>query len=94
MTETKFTPGPWYAAQPEDCGGWWIVAVDKEGCDPIDSGDGGFEKGDAHLIAAAPDLYEALYSLTMTASRYLPEYNENPLIQDAEASLAKARGEE
>lgn len=54
----------------------------------------GFDHADAHLIAAAPDLYEALYSLTMTASRYLPEYNENPLIQDAEAALAKARGEE
>lgn len=68
MSENKFTPGPWQAvrsmpAEGADC--WWICA-----------GAGNREKelavvyagsdthiGNAHLIAAAPDLYEALREL-------------------------------
>ena len=59
-TENKHTPGPWYAVQPDHAHGWWIVSKDPEGDDCLDaSGDGGFDNGDARLIAAAPDLFEA-----------------------------------
>ena len=57
---------------------------------PLDDED----RANAHLISAAPDLLEALQQLTVTATRYLPEYNENPLIQQAEAALAKAQGDQ
>lgn len=89
MSEPKFTPGPWYAAQPEECGGWWIVATDPEGCDCIDSGDGGFEREDAHLIAAAPELYEALETCLLYGAMTGDEW----VTAKAEAALAKARGE-
>ena len=55
------TPGPWYAGQPENANGWWVVATDVECHDCVDSsGDGGFDESDARLIAAAPDLKTTL----------------------------------
>ena len=85
--------GPWYAVQPYECAGWWVVATDPEGNDTVDeSGDGGFEKETAHLIAAAPELYEALEKLR---DRYVQVIgNEGIECYVAKAALAKARGEE
>lgn len=61
---TGFTPGPWYAGQPEHANGWWIVATDPEHFDCIDgSGDGGFYEQEARLIAAAPDLLATVHRL-------------------------------
>lgn len=44
----------------------------------------------AKLIAAAPDLYEALVSLAAVARRYLPDYDEHPEVQKADAAIARA----
>lgn len=92
MSEPKFTPGPWYAAQPEECGGWWVVAKDPDGRDCIDSGDGGFEKEDAHLIAAAPDLYKALERIdAFIDDEFMDAAVFSEIIYNA---LIKARGEQ
>ena len=49
----------------------------------------------ARLIAAAPQIYEALVMVTAVARRYLDGYDEHPAIQAADAALAAARkGEE
>jgi hypothetical protein len=47
----------------------------------------------AHLIAAAPDLYEALFDL-LDSRGQLCETPESPEVEAALAALAKARGEE
>ncbi len=65
MSEIKNTPGPWIPQQvvtkhygtPDH--GWGIIAVEPMR-GRIDSSITGMTKADAHLIAAAPDLYEAL----------------------------------
>ncbi len=60
MSETRFTPGPWNASECfVDCGSG---AATQEVCDLHNSPLR--EAGDnAHLIAAAPELYEALQSM-------------------------------
>lgn len=103
MRKTELT-GPWYAVQPEECSGWWVVSTDPEGNDTIDeSGDGGFEKETAHLIAAAPDMYEEL-ECARDIFRFYQSHHESKdgtekALQNKEIAdsidrvLAKARGE-
>lgn len=108
MSDVKWTKGPWIAfgSIPEegvDC--FWIKAqphpamrgftkdigtVDGYQDDPERS-------ANAHLIASAPELYEALKAIVNKTSRGLDLgmkvsdlWDE---IIDAEAALAKARGE-
>ena len=86
MNETKFTPGPWCVGTPPPNGQQTIgtemglmVAVATTGVGMAEE-----TKANAHLIAAAPDLYEALeelmYARTDKAERM------------AEAALRKAKG--
>lgn len=85
---SKFTPGPWKVIKSIDqynnvC--WDVVSVD--------GGHVTFEaevvkKANAHLIAAAPDMYEALSNaLKETREQFWPDFGE------MEKALAKARGE-
>ena len=99
--ETKFTPGPWtvepvrdnngkpYATsyeawvfvEPSVCGLWA-----KEGC----------TLADAHLIAAAPELYEALSEFVAVCDAAPPVEFINEIgrvVVKARAALKKARGE-
>ena len=48
------------------------------------------QEANAHLIAAAPDLYETLYSIFLTAPYGL---SVEKMLQDISDVLAKARGE-
>ena len=100
MSETKFTPGPWkwsnaYKASNNENltwsllgeNGYGILSCDGESNSPQELGESG--KANAHLIAAAPDLYKALEEL-VNADGILGRVNARP---KAKAALAKARGE-
>lgn len=88
MTEPKFTPGPWSVIKGrhfyEDRFG-----VEIKGDDFSIQPQMGMTEANAHLIAAAPELYEALEELLIQTR----QYGHKPEIKMAEAALAKARGE-
>ena len=98
MTERTWTPGPWAVSNDENR---TIIAPDKM---PVAYY---VDSGDDALIAAAPDLYEALEnlidainaydklgerSLTITGSTANLKWLTETL-DDAHTILAKARGE-
>jgi len=96
-----FTPGPWVAFKPIGSNGWIKVdgPEEMEVCvcysphehDP---------QANAHLIAAAPDMYEALKDLIVTASKLWDEpikdsdylHVSHPIIEMAKMAIAKAEG--
>jgi len=108
MTETNFTPGPWTAVRKHphiwaidalsgdpDLGHVkWHSLADVYGCDDMGAAGSDKAKANARLIAAAPDLFEALRiaeeALEKTANDTLIGRN---AAGDARAALAKARGE-
>lgn len=103
MADAKFTPGPWVAISRGSYGpdgeeadvhvqAWWDVNG------PLD--DTNFMRGsyciaDAHLIAAAPELYEALETCLahLVRSTQLGARGYEDDIIRIRAILAKARGE-
>lgn len=97
MSETKFTPGPWKWQkageddQPYLAPDILLVAYDGGGPDGVDPSDA----ANAHLIAAAPELYDALEAALAqwddTCGRILDASNPH-WSNTARAALAKARG--
>lgn len=103
MTEPKFTPGPW---ELEDRAIKYIIHKPGEGhitrdiCRMDSSTMAAFsQKANAHLIAAAPDLYKALAHLEpyldaiVCYASTIEEHPPNGFILETKAALAKARGE-
>lgn len=104
MTERKWTKGPWMVQPPEhgydnvslEGGLGGIFAADECICefgadDTYYNSCGQYPSpANANLIAAAPDLYEALENL-LYAMRLEHPYTTYP---EAEKALAKARGEQ
>ena len=93
MSDTKFTPGPWRydRTNGSPTTGEHMIAGAKPGylAEVRDCGSGDV-RANAHLIAAAPDLYAALnglLGLLDAGSLYEPQ------AYAARAALAKARGE-
>lgn len=82
MSEPKFTPGPWYVDG--------TFVTNDEDLDICSMGDVAWE-ANAHLIAAAPELYEALRDLIAYCDP-TGDYIDDELVW-ARAALAKARGE-
>ena len=90
MTEPKFTPGPWLVRANEP----WVIAKNygdmksvfhvNHPAEPSKT-----QMANAHLIAAAPDLYHALSDLLEQCR----QYGHMDEIRAAEIALAKARGE-
>nr|WP_155997860.1 hypothetical protein [Ochrobactrum sp. UNC390CL2Tsu3S39] len=104
MAETKFTPGPWEHHVSDVRGTLCVIAENTWICGelwndvaPLTEAEA---KANAHLIAAAPELY---YALTALINRYVslvrsgdadfwdPEAEEEVI--NARDALAKARGE-
>ena len=96
MSETKFTPGPWYADGVYVCDSDDnnICDLEQENWEP-----------NSYLIAAAPDLYEALEEVLLAerfsnrppVTVYQAEEKLDRIkyaVNKAEAALAKARGEQ
>lgn len=96
MSEKRFTPGPWRLGRVgsvvsdspvEGMGG--SDAIEYYGghcvCESV-------VEPNAHLIAAAPDLYDALRSLLLSLNDVLsPDFSR--ALENSHAVLAKARGE-
>ncbi len=99
----KHTSGPWHVENVSlDKFHHWSVVTDRpdEGdgdvvCDVVDLNGGEFN---AHLIAAAPDLYEACKDAKdkLDEWRVSPAHGDNKLVfmafQKLEAAIAKAEG--
>lgn len=109
MTETKFTTGPWvveedwttdrdingHARGDKYIAGFDITSKDIPiiTCEGI-SGSGPTERANAYLIAAAPELYEALQACLNFMENTESELGFSLESADqARAALAKARGE-
>jgi hypothetical protein len=97
---TKHTPGPWLYITGDE---WSHSVVTEEG--ELPSGDMGYwtvasinknrepqHKANARLIAAAPELLEALRTLKMAIVAGPPEYDSADWIEMADAAIAKATG--
>ena len=98
MTERKWTPGPWYVSNMseifhgDDCNladCWSVHAdIDEDECE-----------ANAHLIAAAPDMYDALESAEESIATFIgvhgypTDSGAGEILRQVSAALAKARGE-
>lgn len=89
----KHTPGPWKARK---VGGpafknqvLWAIDYNEDQEQVVDFV---YEEADAHLIAAAPDLLEALERL-VSAARDVDHGYMDQAIDNAESAIAKARGQ-
>jgi len=101
MTETKWTPGPWFhsrAKTPVDGEYDWCVGAEIDGRKHVLIEAFGrvaedvrpTAEANARLISAAPDLYEALENVMR---EFGPGTMSDAAFNGACAALAKARGE-
>lgn len=100
MADTKFTPGRWIAAQKHSSKvglpvvasphGRSIASVTFFGLGENFKNHDDESYANAHLIAAAPELYEALEDVLGLIK---PEFEQSPMVSFAKAALANARGE-
>ena len=92
MSAPQFTPGPWYGDGREDKA--LLLVYTERGRDIcFVPEDGAEDQANAHLIAAAPDLYEALDQILWSFGSDIRDYDAD-LHTLAYAALAKARGEQ
>lgn len=100
MSEAKFTKGPWNAKDGMWIDGCYITSSSRIGMVKICSVDSAYLDGhandsfeseqlaNAHLIAAAPELYDMLASIENDAGEIPKDFWDK-----IQATLAKARGE-
>jgi hypothetical protein len=90
----KHTPGPWIVVEGEDDNGNACFIVDcQDGLNfdfAIATLHGSDDQANAKLIAAAPDLLEALADLCYCVGA---AYGESHVYKEARAAIAKATGE-
>lgn len=101
--ETKHTPGPWIVSEHKAHNGCFQIKSFSKFehraflVTETPSWDGVEDKANARLIAAAPDLYEAVQGLMLWLMDDAIEAEKNGrkigAYESARAALAKARGE-
>lgn len=83
------TPGPWKVDRPYIRGTGRAIVSIESWCDEVE------DAANARLIAAAPELYEALEAAYMVLKPQKSRFEEYVnAVTLARAALAKARGEE
>ena len=90
MSETKHTPGPWHITEEGWVRYYWVTAViqDKDGGEVLGISEWiRVNEPDLRLIAAAPDMYEALSFVCKECDHDC--YERCPV----RVALRKARGE-
>ncbi len=94
---SEFTKGPWAIEKTEESNGWHSVGPVTNG--KIDVmitifGNTGRpnSEANAHLISAAPDMYEALKKLLYIAECFIPIGEADDKFDAAKQALAKAEG--
>ena len=94
MNKPNFTPGPWHVGRGHELvtgmSGWKYYPVcwskdDENVCDIV------YNKADADLIAAAPEMYKILDELLGSLKFHHPDMHYS--ISQIESVLRKARGE-
>lgn len=108
MSETRFTPGPWSACKKGECpcGFIWDSTGEVHIASAHDSDDLGkdwfgsdvacipeLRAANAKLIAAAPDLYKALWNMVALARPFMSDEPQMLGLRLAQEALARARGE-
>lgn len=100
-TETPWTPGPWILKVHHRHGHdrmvpvWYIAAENNVGIAVQPSySNPEHEDANSRLIAAAPELYEALTLLLADVQDYPAWQRPCHAVDAAKAALAKARGEQ
>lgn len=102
MEKTTHTPGPWSTSKDQDARGrhgWRIDSASRDlmawAAWPSEAERDSIEaESTARLIAAAPDMLDALQSLVDMAATFPTELHKgHPEVLAARAALAKARGE-
>lgn len=89
LSDTKFTPGPWMVHKRNDEDNATLVVSDGENIADCNFFPRKNAHHNAHLIAAAPDLYQALAEI----DRWSRRQNIALPTSKVYAALAKARGE-
>lgn len=91
---SKHTPGPWKVAKPRKSyrDGKMMYGIVGPEC-VIDYEDWGFTRANARLIAAAPELLDALNAMLTHMGMDEDEWNKVTFNQ-ARAAIAKATGEQ
>ena len=94
MDEHKWTQGPWIASAPMTGIGHMVCKLSSSWCVKSYQKPSTDASPDAHLIAAAPELYEALEEAAKVLKYVVEEYRGYAeLLHKSNAALAKARGE-
>ena len=91
----KHTPGPWQVAY--DPGKYIVVGCKERGICIIPNEGGPDEhirKGNAYLIAAAPDMLEALKGAKWLIESYVSDLTNNEEYRDVCEAIKKVRCEE
>lgn len=103
MSDTKFTPGPWTVGEVRHAGAFQLVTAGAKGyvcevrCGYIGNElDHDTRKANARLIAAAPDLYEALEVIAggdsdVSNTAIIVGNGAKTVLVQVRAALAKAR---
>lgn len=104
MSNENWTPGPWQRSPSQGSGGSFIEHIDQEYVGHmvafVHASHGMFDApvaterdvANAHLVAAAPELYEAL-DQAVTSMRDSGYPASNSAVKAAKAALSKTRGE-